>query len=233
MVKRLAVIPARGGSKRLPRKNVVEFGGRPMLAWTIEAVRLTNLFDRIFVSTEDEEIADIARREGVEVPFLREEFYDDFTPISQVTIAAVRQLRDSLAEDYDTVVQLMANCPLRNADDIRTAVEAFDVADADYQISCVKFGWLSPWWAFKRDADGRGEWLYPDAVSSRSQDLPPLFAPTGATWIARVPALEKDGTFYGPDHRFQPLDWISAIDIDDEDDLKFAKAAHAVRHGLI
>lgn len=231
MVKRgrLAIIPARGGSKRVPRKNIVEFGGRPMVAWTVEAAQRAQVFDRVIVSTEDEEIAQIALAAGAEVPFLRDSHHDDFTPISAVTISVIAQVRDRLGEEYDTVVQLMANCPLRGAEDIRTAITAFDGAECDFQISCTHFGWLNPWWAFKRDPEGHGEWLHPDALRSRSQDLPPLFSPTGATWIARVAALEKAGTFYGPGHRFEPMPWERAIDIDDQDDLQLARALFRAR----
>src|SRR5690606_32252905 len=144
--------------------------------------------------------------------------------ISAVTIAVIGQIRNRLGEEYETVVQLMANCPLRGADDIRAAVTAFDAAGADFQISCARFGWLNPWWAIKRDAAGRGEWLHPGATQSRSQDLPELFAPTGAIWIAQAEALEKAGTFYGPGHRFEPMPWEHAVDIDDAEDLRLARA---------
>ena len=232
MVKRarVAIIPARGGSKRLPRKNVMDFGGRPMLAWSIEAALEARLFDRVVVSTDDLEIAEIARRWGADVPFLREGLADDVTPISAVTIGALSQMRTALSEDYELVVQLMANCPLREAADILTAVAAFEASGADFQVSCVRFGWLNPWWALKRDPDGHGEWMFPDAARSRSQDLPPLYAPTGAIWIAHSQALETAGTFYGPGHRFEPMAWQSAIDIDDIEDLDLARAVLQMRH---
>lgn len=226
---RIAVIPARGGSKRLPRKNILPFGGRPMLEWTVEAALNTEVFDRVIVSTEDAEIARIAVGAGAE-PFLREQYYDDITPISSVTISVLDQARAVLSEEYETVVQLMANCPLRRAADIQAALEAFDASGANFQISCTRFGWLNPWWALKRDGDGRGEWLFPDAAHSRSQDLQPLFVPTGAIWIARAHALESAGTFYGPGHRFEPMGWDSAVDIDDADDLAFAQAVLQMRH---
>jgi N-acylneuraminate cytidylyltransferase len=221
---RVAVIPARGGSKRIPRKNILDFGGRPMLAWTIEAARKSEVFDRVIVSTEDKEIARIAVEAGAEVPFMREAHHDDITPISTVTIAVLEQIRRQLGEEFETVMQLMANCPLRQADDIRSAITSFDAAKSDFQISCTRFGWLNPWWAFRLDASGRGEWLHPDALRNRSQDLPPLFAPTGAIWIARAAALEKSGSFYGPGHRFEPIPFERAIDIDDAEDLKLARA---------
>jgi CMP-N-acetylneuraminic acid synthetase len=226
---RVAVIPARGGSKRLPHKNIMEFGGRAMLAWTVDAARGAGIFDRVIVSTEDAEIARVATEAGAEVPFLRQGLHDDFTPVSEVTVSVIRQIRQVLGEDYETVVQLMANCPLRDAADIRAASAAFEGSGAPFQISCARFGWLNPWWAFKCDAEGRGEWIHPDVTRSRSQDLPPLFGPTGAIWIARVTALESAGTFYGPGHRFEPLDWAHAIDIDDADDLRLARALLHVR----
>jgi len=221
---RIAVIPARGGSKRLPRKNILEFGGRPMLVWTIEATLECNLFDRIIVSTEDAEIADIARAHGIEVPFLRERLADDITPSSAVTILVLGQLRQVLGEEYETVVQLMPNCPLRNAADIRTAITIFESNRRNFQISCTRFDWRNPWWALQRDDDGRGEWMFSEAAKKRSQDLPPLYCPTGAIWIARVSPLCEAGTFYGPEHRFEPLPWQRAVDIDEREDLEFATA---------
>lgn len=230
MVTRIAVIPARGGSKRLPRKNLVEFFGKPMLVWTIEAALETRLFDRVLVSTEDAAIAEIARRHGASVPFLRDRHFDDFSTVSDVTLTALRQSAELLGETYDLVMQLMPNCPLRDTADIRAALAQFETGGADFQISCVRFGWMNPRWAFER-AEGRGRPLFPEAAQRRSQDLPPLYCPTGAIWIAHVDALRRSGTFYGPGQRFEPLSWISAVDIDDEDDLAFARAAYLVKHG--
>ena len=227
--RRIAIIPARGGSKRIPRKNIIDFAGKPMLAWTVEAGLSTGLFDRVVVSTDDPEIADVARRFGADVPFLREGLADDITPISQVTAAVLDQLSAAGAH-YDVVVQLMANCPLRGAGDITAALGAFEASGSPFQISCARFGWLNPWWAFRRDVDGQGRWLHPEGPASRSQDLDPLFCPTGAIWIARTDALLAARSFYGEGQRFEPIDWKSAVDIDDQDDLDFALAVHTLRH---
>jgi N-acylneuraminate cytidylyltransferase len=229
LVTRIAIIPARGGSKRIPRKNIVDFCGKPMLAWTVEAARASEAFARVVVSTEDREIADVARAAGADVPFLRAAHHDDVADVSQATLAALQQATGHFGERYDGVVQLMANCPLRTAADITAALAAFDASGADFQISCTRFGWLNPWWAIERDGAGRGKPLFPAAMERRSQELPPLYCPTGAIWIARGAALQQAGTFYGPGHRFEPLDWISAVDIDEADDMAFARAAYAVR----
>jgi CMP-N-acetylneuraminic acid synthetase len=228
---RLAVVPARGGSRRIPRKNIVDFFGKPMLAWTVEAAIASGAFDRIIVSTEDQEIADVARAAGAEVPFLRQGNFDDHAGVSAVTVDVLDQVRGHYGEEYRQVVQLMPNCPLRNADDIALAVAGFETSGAEFQISCVRFAWMNPWWALRRDPEGRGQPVFPEALDRRSQDMPPLYCPSGAIWIAAAGALARHGDFYGPGYRLQPLSWISAVDIDEPDDLDFARAAFLIRRG--
>ena len=210
----IAVIPARGGSKRIPHKNVIDFCGRPMIAWTIQAALESSLFDRVLVSTEDPEIAAISREWGAECPFLREGCHDDHSGVSEATIHALGQAREYYGEGHEIVVQLMANCPLRQAEDIVSHLEVFRGQRRTFQISCFPFGWMNPWWALTLDAEGRGQ---------RSQDLPPLYCPTGAIWIARIDALLEQGSFYGEPLRYEPLDWMRAVDIDTRDDLRMAR----------
>lgn len=231
--KRIAIVPARGGSKRLPDKNIIDFFGKPLLVWSIEAGLESGLFDRVVVSTEDRKIAEIARRHGADVPFLREAFSDDHSTISDVAVHALRQIQTKLGETCEVTAVLQATCPLRTAEDVRSAVAAFEVADADFQMSCFRFHWTNPWWAFRRTAQGHANYLFPDMIGARSQDQPPLFALTGAICLAKTPALLASGTFYGPGQRLEPISWTSAVDIDDDEDLKFARAAYAVRHGLV
>ena len=232
MVKRnrIAIVPARGGSKRLPRKNVIDFFGKPLLAWSIEAGLKSNLFDRVLVSTEDPEIAEIARQNGADVPFLREAHSDDHSTVSHVTTHALRQTEEKLGETFDTVVMLQATCPLRDADDVKSALRKFDESKATFQMSCFQFHWTNPWWTFQRKPDGTAEWAFPEMIERRSQDQPPAFGLTGAICIAKVQDLLRSGTFYGPGQKFEPISWISAVDIDDEDDVVFARAAYMVKH---
>lgn len=225
--KKIAIIPARGGSKRIPSKNIIDFQGKPMIAWTIEAAKEAGCFDRILVSTDDNSIAEVAINYGAEVPFLRSGCADDYTPVSEATAAALSQAIDYWGEDYSCVVQLMANCPIRTATDIVRAIEKFSASDCDFQISCFKYGWMNPWWAVVLDADGHPQRLFPEAAGQRSQDLPELYCPTGAIWIAKAEKLLAHKTFYGPNHVFEPVSWVSAVDIDDYDDLSFAKSVFA------
>lgn len=229
MGKRIAIIPARGGSKRIPRKNIVDFDGRPMIAWTVQAALDSGYFDEVLVSTDSEEIAQVGIASGASVPFLRTEHADDFVPVSQATISALKQAEAYWQVRFDEIVQLMPNCPLRDAGDIRTAVDHFGQQGGGHQISCFRFGWMNPWWAVRLGGDMVPAPIFPQAASQRSQDLPPLYCPTGAIWIAQRDSLLSAGSFYGPGYRFFPMDWTSAVDIDDLDDLRMALAVAHMR----
>jgi CMP-N-acetylneuraminic acid synthetase len=229
-MKIIAVIPARGGSKRIPHKNIMNFMGKPLIAWTIKAAKESGIFDRIVVSTDDIEIVQTATSFGIEVPFLRKEANDDITPVSVATIVAIKQAQEYWNEEYDVVIQLMANCPIRGSKDIAQSYEHFLSRDVNYQMSCFKFGWMNPWWAIKLDENLKHDFIFPDALKKRSQDLPDLFCPTGAIWIARVNQLLIDKTFYGQGHTFYPIDWKSAVDIDNYEDIDFAKAVFNLTH---
>ncbi|WP_226937407.1 cytidylyltransferase domain-containing protein [Pseudogemmobacter faecipullorum] len=220
---KIAIIPARGGSKRIPRKNITPFRGRPMISWTIEAALESGIFDRILVSTDDEEIADCARLEGAEVPFLRNTHADDNSPVSEAIITALCQAGEHYGETFDTVVQLMPNCPLRGATEIREAWEQYRQGSHSFQISAFEFGWMNPWWAGRLNADFQPDWLFPEERMRRSQDLDRLYCPTGAIWIADAAALLEARTFYGPGHVLCPMHWQAAVDIDDYNDFDMAE----------
>ncbi len=228
-MKHIAIILARAGSKRLPRKNILDFHGKPMIAWSIEAALQSAQYDHVLVSTDEPYIAEIARSFGAEVPFLRDTAADDITPSTEATLAALKQAEQLWGEKFDAVSQFMANCPLRDAEDVTDAVQNFMSRSAESQISSFRFGWMNPWWGAKLDAHSNPEYLFPKARFSRSQDLPHLYCPSGAIWVARVPVLKSAKTFYSPNHIFHPLSWMSAMDIDDAEDLEMAKACFLVK----
>lgn len=219
----VAVIPARGGSKRIPKKNIIPFHGKPMVAWTIQAALETGVFDRVIVSTDDTEIADISRAFGASVPFLRTRHTDDHSMVSEVTAGVLEQLKSDLNEEFETVVQLMPNCPLRSTEDILNALDNFKRRKPSSQISCFKFGWMNPWWAAEVDAEGRPSVLFKEALKKRSQDMPALYCPTGAVWIAMADVLVREKNFYAAGHRYFPMEWENAVDIDDYEDLRMAE----------
>jgi pseudaminic acid cytidylyltransferase len=225
----LAIIPARGGSKRIPRKNIKMLQGKPMIAYTIEAALQSSVFEKVVVSTDDVEIAEIAKQYGAEVPFVREAtLANDYTPASLVTLDALEKL-DPEGTIYTHVSQLMPNCPLRNSEDIQKSLEQFVINNADTQLSINRFGWLNPWWAFKMQEHNELEPLFPEAFKTRSQDLATLYALTGALWWAKTDVLRKEKTFHIATRTGFELSWQHALDIDDEDDWKMAEVLMAMK----
>ena len=221
----IAIIPARGGSKRVPGKNIRPLAGKPLIAYSIEAALESALFDRVVVSTDSEEIAAVAQSSGAEVPFLRSaEISDDVTPISAVTADALERL-DPDGMRYRFVAQLMANCPLRDAEDLVASFKQFSETAADSQISVVRYGWQNPWWAMRRDAGSFAlDPLFPREMSTRSQDLPELFCPTGAIWWGETKVIREQRTFHIPGRTGWEMSWQHGVDIDTPEDMAFAEA---------
>jgi CMP-N-acetylneuraminic acid synthetase len=220
----IAIILARGGSKRIPGKNKRMFHGKPLVAWTIEAALLSKSFDKVLLSTDSQEIAEIGLDYGAEVPFLRNRASDDHSSSSEATLAALDQAEEYWNESFAVVAQLMANCPLRTSQHVCDAMNSFSKKNPSSQISSFKFGWMNPWWAAQIDSKGHPEWVFPKARHSRSQDLPELYCPSGALWIAKSQSLRAHQSFYQSDHIFSVMDWMSAMDIDEEEDWVMAEA---------
>lgn len=228
---RIAIIPARAGSKRLPGKNVMDFYGKPMIAWTIEAALKTNLFDVVLVSTDSEQIADISKAYGAQVPFLRKEYADDYSTVSEATLAALIQMECHSGKGYETVVQLMANCPIRSAESISSQVLQYERMKEVSLLSGFKYGMFNPWWAHYRDDESKFRRLHLEEDNkTRSQDLPELICPSGATWITSASLLKNNRSFYTPNYDFFEITWQEAVDIDDSDDLNLAKAAFLLQN---
>lgn len=218
----LALIPARGGSKRIPKKNIKLLAGKPLIVYTIEAALASKIFAKVIVSTDDPEIAEIAKQAGAELPFIRQaSLADDHSPVSLVSLDALNKL-DPQNNIYQNIAQLMPNCPLRNENDIKESYEYFLATKSQSQISVTKYGWLNPWWAFKKDAENL-EALFPEALKQRSQDLPELVCPSGAIWWAKSNSLRQHKSFHSNDRTGFELPWHRAIDIDDYDDWKMTE----------
>ncbi len=219
----LAVIPARGGSKRVPKKNIRALAGTPLIAYTIAAALESRVFASVVVSTDSDETAEIARSYGATVPFMRAaSLAGDSVPVSAATVDALIRL-DPEENRYTSVCQLMPNCPLRNAGDIVASYEQFVRSGATSQLSVTRFGWQNPWWAMRRKPDFSLDPLFPAALAERSQDLPELFCPTGAVWWARAGVLRSEGTFHVASRTGWEIPWMRAVDIDNEDDWNAAE----------
>ena len=171
---KIAVIPARGGSKRIPRKNIKPFCGRPMIAWSIDSAKDSGLFDKVIVSTDDAETAAVARECGAEVPFERPaELADDHAGTTEVIAHATRWCLDQgLA--VDAVCCIYATAPFINAGDLKAGLQALESGDWAFAFSATDFP--SPIFrSFSKAADGGVEMFFPGKFDARSQDLPKAF----------------------------------------------------------
>lgn len=217
----IAVIPARGGSKSLPRKNILPLEGKPLIAHTILAARAANSIQRTIVSTESDEIAEIARQYGAEIPFLRPlELAQDETPTLPVLTNVLAQLEAAEGSKPEIVVVLQPTSPLRRAADIDAAVSLLEQTQADSVISLCAAEHHPA--LMKRLEGGRVIPFLQDAPEyARRQDLPPVYRPNGAIYVIRRHVLDENHIF-GRDTRALLMDAESSVDIDSPLDLKVA-----------
>jgi len=218
----LCVIPARGGSKRIPRKNILNFCGKPMIAWSIEAAQRSGSFDRIIVSTDDLEIAEMSRHWGALVPFVRpSELADDFAGTTAVVAHAVQWYLD-LGVETTAVCCLYATAPFIDPTDIQQGLELLTNAAADRFVFAAT-AYASPIQrALRLDAvSGEAHMLQPEQFGKRSQDLEPAYHDAGQFYWGRPQAwLQSRNLFEGsqplilPRWRVQDIDteedWIQA-----------------------
>lgn len=184
---KIAVIPARGGSKRIPRKNIRNFCGKPMIAWSIEAAKASSLFDHIIVSTDDAEIADIAKQWGAETPFLRPaELSDDYAGTTEVIAHATQWALDQGFE-VEAVCCIYATAPFIRVDDLKRGLAALESGDWAYAFTATDFA-APIFRSFKQNAEGGLEMFYPEYFSARSQDLPIALHDAGQFYWGRPSA---------------------------------------------
>lgn len=221
-MKALAVIPARGGSKRLPGKNIRDFSGKPMLAWSVDAALGSGLFDTVMVSTDSEEIADVARAAGAEVPFLRSAETSDDHAILLDVMAEVVGRYDAEGLRFERLCCILPTAPLLQASTLRDAAELMATGSFDTVFPVVAFG--SPVQrALRRDGAGQTEMRQPEHYTSRSQDLEPAFHDAGQFyWMTREVCLSKQPMFAGRAGSFV-IDEMEAQDIDTLTDWRLAE----------
>jgi CMP-N,N'-diacetyllegionaminic acid synthase len=217
----VAIIPARGGSKGLPRKNILPLEGKPLIAYTILAARAARSIQRTIVSTESAEIAEVAREYGAEVPFLRPlELAQDDTPTLPVLKHVLNQIEAAEGSKPEIVVVLQPTSPLRKAADVDAAVRLLEQTQADSVISVCAVEHHPA--LMKRLESDRLVPLLPNSPEyARRQDLPPVYRPNGAIYVTRRQVL-LDNHIMGPDTRALLMDAESSVDIDTRLDLKIA-----------
>lgn len=212
---KLAVIPARGGSKRIPRKNIRPFHGRPIIAWSIEAALRTGLFDRVIVSTDDPEIAEVSRREGAEIPFLRPaNLADDRTGTNAVVAHALTHFAES-DQPVEQVCCIYATAPFVTADLLREGYDRLLARGHGYAFSVTSFAFPIQR-ALRIAADGSIAMFQPEHLTTRSQDLEEAWHDAGQFYWGYPDAFMSDLPLFSehavpialPRHRVQDIDTL-------------------------
>jgi pseudaminic acid cytidylyltransferase len=227
---RIAIIPARGGSKRIPRKNIRDFCGRPMIAHILQSARASGLFDVIHVSTESEDIRDVVEKLGFPIDFMRPaNLADDHTPIMPV----MKYVIDNYAtkrQVFDQVWLLMACAPSIGVNDLKQAAAMFDRVDSGNSLVAVSEYPVPIEWAFTRCEDGNLTPVQAGMFAQRSQDIEKKYYDTGAFAafpVETVQASQGSGTDSGFVSYVLPKG--SIVDIDDETDWVLAEAIYRLK----
>jgi N-acylneuraminate cytidylyltransferase len=218
---KVAIIPARGGSKRIPYKNIKAFCGKPMIAWSIEAALASDCFDRVVVSTDDNQIAEVARKWGAETPFIRPaELADDFAGTLPVIAHAIDRLREQ-GQPPQFVCCLYATAPFVQPEDIQRGLDILEEQQSDYAFSVTSYAFPIQR-AIRITGDGRVAMFQPEHFKTRSQDMEEAFHDAGQFYWGRANAWAAGEPIFSrraapvmlPRHRVQDIDtsedWLRA-----------------------
>ena len=227
-MKNIAIITARGGSKRIPRKNIKDFLGKPILAYSIEAAIKCGMFDEVMVSTDDEEIAEIARKYGARVPFFRsEKTSNDFATTNDVLLEVIDEY-EKRGEKFDYGVCIYPTAPFVTGERVKDALEKFIESGADSLIPVVQFSYPP-----KRAMVIRDERLvfeYPEFMDSRSQDLEKEYHDVGQFYCFKTEAYKKNKKLMLGNILPYVIDEMEVQDIDTESDWKIAEIKYRQLH---
>lgn len=220
MKKFLAIIPARGGSKRLPNKNLLNLAGKPLIAWTIESAKNSKYIKDIILSSDSEDILEIGRRYGV-TSLKRPDFLA--TDTAKTDDVILHHLKE-LEEKPDYIVLLQPTSPLRTSKHIDEAIEYLYNKNADAVISVCEIDHPVEWCNTLPDDKSLKNFISKDVLGKRSQDLPKRYRVNGAIYIVNTDKFLEEKTFFIKDNIYAYLmDKYSSVDIDDEFDFRFAE----------
>ena len=209
----LAIIPARGGSKGIQRKNIKSLAGKPLIAWTIEEAKKSKYIDRLILSSEDQEIMKVAKELGCEVPFIRPmELAQDDTPGVETVVHAINTLK----EKYDYVCLLQPTSPLRGNEDLDDCIQKF-VHTNSFSCASITKTSISPYWMYKLGGKNRLMPLFPSLhETSNRQDLPETYLLNGAIYVVDSKWFLKNKSFINNSTMPYLMELCNSIDIDSE-----------------
>ncbi len=217
----LAIITARGGSKRIPRKNIKSFLGKPIIQYSIDAARSSGLFDEVMVSTDDEEIAALGKSLGVSVPFLRSsETSNDFATTAEVLTEVLEKYR-SIGKEFSTACCIYPTAPFITPEKLQKAYQLLVNNTADSVIPVTRFS-FPIWRSFKLE-DSKLSFNWPDNALKRSQDLPPAFHDCGQFYFVNTITFLKTYSFVTDNTYALEIPESEVQDIDNEEDWKIAE----------
>ena len=215
----IAIIPARSGSKGLPDKNIKDLNGKPLIAYSIEAANESKCFDKVLVSTDSEKYAEISKKYGAKVPFLRsaENSNDE-----SGTWGACEEVLNNLDEKFDVVVLLQPTSPFRTAQNIKEALDLFFLKNADTVVSVTQISHPLEWYNHLPDDNSLANFEAEEIRTKRRQDLRPCYTMNGAVYIVKRELLKPDLYLCGENSFAYVMDEANSVDIDSESD--FLKA---------
>ncbi len=222
----LAIIPARGGSKGIPQKNIKELAGKPLIAWTIEEAKKSKYITRLILSSEDEDIINVAKQYDCEVPFVRPiDLAQDDTPGIVPILHAIQQ-----CPGYDYVLSLQPTSPLRTVEDIDGCIEFIMLQNAEFCVSVTEPD-KSPYWMYTLDDEKMKPLINQEQLPLRRQDLPSVYALNGAIYVAQVEALIQSKSFLTEKTKAYIMASNKSLDIDTK--LDFEICNYLINHQII
>lgn len=227
-MKNICIIPARGGSKRIPRKNIKEFLGKPIIAYSIEAALKSGLFDEVMVSTDDEEIAAIAKQYGAKVPFLRSaETANDFATMEDVIEEVLLRYKvDGMT--YDHICCILSTAPFLTANSVSESFKTFEKSGMKSLVPVLRFSY--PVQRCLRCVDGCLMMREPEHIHSRSQDLEPMYHDAGLFYWMKYEDFLAEKEFFSSATAMYELPEIEVQDIDTMEDWKIAEMKYKILH---
>ncbi len=226
-MRNLCIIPARGGSKRIPRKNINLFMGKPIIAYSIEAALKSGLFDEVMVSTDDEEIAEVSRRYGAKVPFMRSaETSNDYAGTADVILEVLKMYKEQ-GREFDTVCCIYSTAPFVTADRL---IEAYSklTGGIDSVFTCVAYSY--PVQRSLHIVDGKISMVHPEYVDSRSQDLEPIYHDAGQFYVSKAVSFIQEKSFWGKNTVGLVLSELEVQDLDTLTDWTLAEMKYELLH---
>ena len=229
-MKSVAIIPARGGSKRIPRKNIKPFLGKPIIAYTIEAALNSGLFTEVMVSTDDAEIAEVSRAYGASVPFFRsEDNAGDFATTAAV-IQEVLAKYEQQGDSFDLGCCLYPTAPFVSPETLMESQRLLLEKEYDTVFPVVKYSY--PIWRSLKVEEGKASMIWPENLTKRSQDLPPAFHDAGQFYWFRVESFKQSQSLFTDNSGAYELDELYVQDIDSLTDWKLAELKYKLLHNL-